>query len=265
MKGKIWSLFMIPRLSGRVWKVWSRDKDVFMKTYKSNFIPPFLEPVLYLVALGFGLGFYIQRIEGISYAAFIAPALISISIMYSAFFECAYGSYVRMYYQKTFDAIIATPVSLEEVIAGEMLWGATRSMINASIILVVISIFGLASFPLSLVIVPFAFFGGLLFATIAMCCTAVVPSIDSFNYPIFLLITPMFLFSGTFFPISILPKPIQLIAIVFLPLTHVVNITRGLTLGTLNMTMVMSLAWIAIVCIVLFVLSTNLMKKRLVS
>jgi lipooligosaccharide transport system permease protein len=265
MNGKIRSLFAIPKLSGRVWKVWLRDKDVFMKTYKSNFIPPFLEPVLYLLALGFGLGFYIQRIEGVSYAAFIAPALISISIMYSAFFECTYGSYVRMYYQKTFDAIIATPVSLEEVIAGEILWGATRSAINASIILGVISLLGLASFPLSLLSVPFAFLAGLLFATIAMCCTAVVPSIDSFNYPFFLLITPMFLFSGTFFPISILPEPIQLVAIVFLPLTHVVNIVRGLTLGKLNITLVTSLAWIVIVSAVLFILSINLMKKRLVS
>ncbi|MEM2851109.1 MAG: ABC transporter permease [Candidatus Bathyarchaeia archaeon] len=265
MKGRILSLFVIPKLSGRVWKVWLRDRDVFMKTYKTNFIPPFLEPLLYLLALGFGLGFYIQRIEGVSYAAFIAPALISISIMNSAFFECTYGSYVRMYYQKTFDAIIATPVSLEEVIAGELFWGATRSTINASIILGVISFLGLANFPLSLLSVPFSFLAGLLFATIAMCCTAVVPSIDSFNYPFFLLITPMFLFSGTFFPISILPEPVQLIAVGFLPLTHVVNIVRGLTLGKLNATLLTSLAWIAIVCAVLFIFSINLMKKRLVS
>lgn len=118
--------FALPRLSNRVWKVWHRNKDVFMKTYKVNFLPPLLEPILYLFALGFGVGSFIDVIEGMSYPQFIAPALISISIMNSAFFECTYGSYVRMYYQKTFDAIIATPLSIEEVITGELLWGATR-------------------------------------------------------------------------------------------------------------------------------------------
>src|SRR5665648_490104 len=119
MAMSIISYFKIPKLSYRVWKVWHRNMDVFMKTFKVNFIPPFLEPLLYLFALGFGLGTYIEGIEGISYPRFIAPALIAISIMNSSFFECTYGSYVRMYYQKTFDGIIATPVSYTHLRAHE--------------------------------------------------------------------------------------------------------------------------------------------------
>jgi lipooligosaccharide transport system permease protein len=235
-----------------------------MKTYKVNFIPPFIEPLLYLFALGFGLGLYVGQFEGISYAAFIAPALVAISSMYSAFFECTFGSYVRMYYQKTFDAIIATPLTIDEVIAGELLWGATKSAINCSIILLVISLFGLVHPQWAILVIPFSFLSGILFAGLAMCFTAIVPNIDSFNYPSYLLITPMFLFSGTFFPISILPPPIRIIAEIFLPLTHVVRILRGLTLGILGWEMFYSLLWILVVSSVLFVLSINLMRKRLI-
>ncbi|MDI6811530.1 MAG: ABC transporter permease [archaeon] len=258
------SYFAVPKLSRKVWKVWLRNRDVFMKTYKVNFLPPFLEPLLYLFALGFGLGRYIDVIEGISYAKFIAPALISISVMNSAFFECTFGSYVRMYYQKTFDAIIATPLSMEEVIAGELLWGATRSLIYATIMLPVLAAFGLLELPSSLLIIPFSFIAGFLFATIGMCFTAITPNINSLNYPIFLFITPMFLFSGTFFPLSLLPMPIRYFALATLPLTHVVRIIRALTLATAGGFLLLSLAWIVLVALILFVLAVNLMRRRLI-
>jgi lipooligosaccharide transport system permease protein len=258
------SYFQIPRLSYRVWKVWLRNKDVFVKTLKLNFLPPFLEPLLYLFALGFGLGMFVENIEGVSYARFIAPALISVTIMYASFFECTYGSYVRMYYQKTFDAIIATPLSIEDVIAGELLWGATRSCINASIMLPVIAAFGLIELPHSLLIIPFSFLGGLVFASIAMCFTAIIPNINSLTYPTTLFITPMFLFSGTFFPLSVLPDPIQYFALAFLPLAHVVNIVRALTFADLNQFLIFDLAWLVVVSLIFFVLSINLMKRRLI-
>jgi lipooligosaccharide transport system permease protein len=258
------SYFKLPQISKRAWKVWLRNRDVFMKTYKVNFLPPLLEPLLYLFALGFGLGRYIDVIEGMSYARFIAPALIAVSIMNSAFFECTYGSYVRMYYQKTFDAVIATPLSIEEVISGELLWGATRSLIYATIMLPVLAAFRLIELPSSLLIIPFSFFAGFLFASIGMCFTAITPNINSLNYPTFLFITPMFLFSGTFFPLALLPKPIQYGALATLPLTHVVGITRALTLAAPSAFLFISFAWIVLVSLILFVLAVNLMKKRLI-
>jgi lipooligosaccharide transport system permease protein len=223
-----------------------------------------LEPILYLVALGLGLGVFIQSIEGVPYINFIAPALVAISVMNGSFFECTFGSFVRMYFQKTFDAIIATPVSVEEVIAGELVWGATRATINSTTVLAVIAAFGLISSPLFLLVPLLAFLGGLMFASIAMCFTAIAPNIDFFNYPSFLLVTPMFLLSGTFFPLSQLPLPVQTAAQIFLPLTHVVNIIRGLVLGRTEIFLLLSLVWIAAVTIFFFVLSINLMKKRLI-
>jgi lipooligosaccharide transport system permease protein len=263
--------FSIPRLSYRVWRVWHRNFDVFTKTIKVNFLPSLLEPILYLLAFGFGLGGFIPNIQGQSYIAFIAPALVAISIMNGSFFECTFASFVRMYFQKTFDAIVATPVSVEEVVAGELLWGATRSTINTTIVLVVVAAFGLVSGPLFLLVIPLAFFGGLMFASMAMCFTSVAPNIDFFNFPSFLFLTPMFFLCGTFFPLTTLPTAAQGAAIAILPLTHVVNLTRGLISGHLEPILglnpatliVVSFIWVIAVTLFFFVLSINLMKKRL--
>jgi lipooligosaccharide transport system permease protein len=235
-----------------------------MKTFTTNLLIRLMEPLLYLLAMGFGLGSFVQEINGVSYVQFIAPGLVSISMLYASFFECTYGSYVRMYWQKTYDAIIATPVSLEEVVAGEVLWGATRSLINSSIVLAIIAVWGLVRGPLFLLIIPFSFLVGLLFASIAMCYSAVVPNMDYFNYTQFLFIMPMTLFSGTFFPTTILPQTVQLFAQLFLPLTHAINITRGLTLGMPDLSMLLSFLWLAAVTFVFFILSINLMVRRLI-
>ncbi|MBN2111089.1 MAG: ABC transporter permease [Methanosarcinaceae archaeon] len=256
--------FALPGVSSKSLKVWQRNKDVFMKDIKLNFLPPFIEPLLYLVALGFGLGRFVETIDGVPYAKFIAPALISISVMYASFFECSYSSYVRMYYQKTFDAIIATPLTIEDVIAGELLWGATRSVINTTVMIPVIALFGLIDIRYSLLIIPFAFLGGLLFAAIGMCFTAITPNIMSINYPVLLFITPMFLFSGTFFPLNALPEIIQYFAIAFLPLTHIVNVIRSLGYGILELSLLFDLIWIIVVCAILLLLSINMMKKKLI-
>jgi lipooligosaccharide transport system permease protein len=256
--------FKLPELTYRVWKVWQRDFDVFMKTWKVNFVPPLLEPIFYLVALGYGLGGFVSNIEGLPYIQFIAPALVAISVMNSSFFECTYGSFVRMYYQKTFDGIITTPINVEEVIAGELLWGATRSLVSSTIVLGVVAAFGLISSPLFILIPPIAFLGGLMFSSIGMCFTAIAPNIDFFNYPGFLFITPMFLLSNTFFPFSRFPPALQTFALAVLPLVHQVTLTRGLMLGNLESLLLLSIIWIAAVTIFFFILSINLMKRRLI-
>lgn len=267
--------FTIPRLSYRVWLVWRRNLDVFLKTIKVNFLPSLLEPIIYLVAFGFGLGGFIPNINGQPYIYFLAPALVAIAIMNGSFFECTFASFVRMYYQKTFDAIVATPINVEEVVAGELLWGATRSMINATIVLAVIAIFGLVVSPLFLLVPLIAFFGGLLFAAIAMSFTAIAPNIDFFNYPSFLFITPMLFLAGTFFPLtsSSLPSSIQVVAMAILPLTHVVNVTRGVIAGNVEpilgfnptLLITISVLWLVGVTFFFFVVAINLMKKRLTS
>lgn len=258
-------LWRVPRISRRAWKVWRRNLEVFVRTWKVNFFPPFIEALLYLFAIGLGIGTYVGVIDGIPYVRYIAPAILAISIMNSAFFECTYGSYVRMYYQKSFDAMIATPLTIEDVIAGELLWGATRSVISVSVMIPVFAVFGVISLPASLLVIPLAFLGGLLFAGIAMCFTAITPGIDTLNYPSFLLITPMMLFSGTFFPLALLPAAFQYLALAALPLTHLVLIARMLTLPAISWTICLSVLWLAAVTVIACIVSVNLMQRRLIA
>lgn len=259
---------VISNISWRCIALWKRDRDVFLTTWRTNFLPPFLEPILYLVAMGLGFGALLQAdIEyggrELEYIKFLAPGLVAISIMYGAFFECTYSSFVRMYYQKTFDAILATPLSLEDIIVGEMLWGATKSFINATIVLFVISLFGYAELPGLLAVPAIAFLGGLMFASMAMLFTAIVPNMDSFNYPFFLLITPMFLFSGTFFPLSVLPEWGRQLAMA-LPLTHVSNIVRDLSYNMMTVEVAIGALYVTLVTAACFLASLHLMKRRLI-
>ncbi len=253
-----------PRISHRWIYVWMRNRDAYLKTFRVNFLPPLLEPLLYLFALGFGLGTFVQDIQGVPYVVYIAPALVAITTMYNAFFECTYNSFVRMYYEKTFDAIITTPVNLDEVVAGEILWGATKAMINALLVLAVVAAFRLAHWPHSLLVLPLSLVGGFVFAAIALLFTAVVPTIDSFNYPFYLYITPMFLFSGTFFPLEVLPKALQGFAWAALPLTHVVYTYRLLMFGQLSWGLLWSTLWMLAVGFGAFFLSVHLMRRRLI-
>ena len=264
---------VIPKLTYRVWRVWRRNLDVFAKTAHVNFLPSLLEPILYLIAFGFGLGILVSApVQGMPYINWIAPGLVSIAVMYGSFFECTYASFVRMYFQKTFDAIIATPVNLEEVIAGEILWGATRAVIHSTIVLGVVAAFGLVTSPLAILVPVVAFFGGLLFASLGMCFTALAQGIDFFNYPVYLLITPMFLVGGTFVPLSIMPDLVQTLAIAGLPLTHVVNLLRGLTTGQFEgfmgispeIIITIAITWLTLSTFIFFMLSIHLMKRKLI-
>ena len=251
----------------RFLRVWQRNFTVYRQTWKISFIPPLFEPLFYLLAFGVGLSVLVGTItyggSEISYTTFIAPALLAINMMNNAFYENMYGSFVRMYYQKTFDAMMATPLSLAEIITGEIVWGATKSVMATTIMLGVISAFGLIHYPEGLLIIPLAFIGGIAFGSMGMVFTGTVPNIELFNLPIFLFITPMFLFSGTFFPVENLPLWAQNLA-VLLPLTHLVNLTRSLSLGVFNTSLLMGIVYLVVMCLVLFPLAIHMMHRRLI-
>lgn len=254
-------------ISRRFWRVWQRNAVVYTKTWKIGFIPPLLEPLFYLLAFGVGLGGLVGNVayqgSPLSYTAYIAPALIAINIMQSAFFENTYASFVRMFYQKTFDAMLATPLTIDEIITGELLWGATKAVIGTSLMMVVIGAFGLLHFPGALLLLPAAFLGGIAFACAGMICTALVPNIEVFNLPIFLFITPMFLFSGTFFPLANLPDWAQTVA-QLLPLTHLVALTRALALGQTDAAIGRDILYLSLWSVILFPLALWGMRRRLI-
>jgi lipooligosaccharide transport system permease protein len=256
------------RISRRFIRVWKRDLMVYRKNWKVSFIVPLLEPLFYLLAFGVGLGALVGNVryhgQAISYVLFIAPALIAVSVMQNAFFETTYASYVRMYYQKTFDAMMATPLSVDEVITGEIIWGATKSLIAATIMMTVISAFGLIRYPEGLLVLPLAFIGGIAFGSVGMFFTAWVKNIEMFNLPILLFVTPMFLFSGTFFPLDTLPSWAQDLA-QFLPLTHLVDLTRSLAFGEAGRALLWALGYLLMFSLVFFPLAVYKMRRRLIT
>ncbi|MBE0425330.1 MAG: ABC transporter permease [Nitrospirae bacterium] len=245
----------------RVFRVWQRHFTVYTKLYKSSIALNFVEPVLYLAALGLGLGAFIREINGVPYIKFIAPGIIASSSMFAAIYECTYGTYIRMTYQKTFDAILATPVNLDDLIAGELMWGATKSVMYGTVIIIVISLFGLVDSPLIILAIPVLFITGLIFSEISVIFTAVIPGIDSFNYFYTLLMTPMFLFSGIFFPLDSLPPVISKIAF-FTPLYHLVNICRAFASGQIAIVSG-DLLWVLAVAILLSPYPFRLMRRRI--
>jgi lipooligosaccharide transport system permease protein len=254
-------------ITRRFLRVWQRNLLVYRRTWKINFLPPLLEPLFYLLAFGVGLAVLVGSVSyrggEVSYVAFIAPALIAVNVMNSAFFENTYASFVRMYYQKTFDAMLATPLSLPEIISGEILWGATKSVIGTAIMMTVISAFGLLHYPHALLLLPVALLGGLAFGAVGMLFTSIVPNIETFNLPVFLFVTPMFLFSGTFFPLENLPSWARSLA-QFLPLTHLVNLTRALSFGHFDGEGAWAVAYLALFAAVFFPLALWRMQRRLI-
>jgi len=254
-------------ISRRLWRIWYRNYTVYRRTWKINFLPPLLEPVFYLVAFGAGLGMMIEKVsyggQTMNYVSFIAPGLVGISVMQNSFFETTYASYVRMYYQKTFDAMLATPLSLGDIIAGEIAWGATKSVVAAVIMVLVLTPFGLVSYPGALALPLLAVLGGLAFASVGMFITAITPSIEVFNIPVFLFVTPMFLFSSTFFPLENLP-PWGFWAAQVFPLTHLVSLSRDLALGALNPRALYDLLYLLVFTGIFFPLAITRMRKRLV-
>lgn len=243
----------------RAFRVWQRHLTVYTKLYKSSFALNFAEPILYLAAMGIGLGAFVTQIKGMPYINFIAPGIIASSSMFAVIYECTYGTYVRIVFQKTFDAILATPVNIDDLIAGEMIWGATKSILYGTTIIIVISLFGLVSSPLIVFVIPLLFISGLIFAEISLIVVAKVPGIDSFNYFYTLVMTPMFLFSGIFFPLDGMPSIVTQIAF-FTPLYHLVNICRSFAIGQIAAA-VKDILWILVAVIILMPYPFRLMRK----
>jgi lipooligosaccharide transport system permease protein len=254
-------------LSWRFIKVWRRNRVTFQKTWKVNFITPLLEPLFFVAAFGLGFAGLVGNVRyggtEFSYTAFIAPALIATAVMNNAFFETTYASFVRMYYQKTFDGMLATPLSIEEIIIAEIVWSATKAAAAAGIMLGVLSAFGYVQYPAGLLVIPLAFLGGIAFGAIGLFFTGVIPTIEMFNLPIFLFVTPMFLFSGTFFPVSNLPLWAKPLALAF-PLYHLVELSRLFCLGRHETVPLLSVVYLVVFAFLFSTLALIFMRRRLI-
>jgi lipooligosaccharide transport system permease protein len=248
-----------------VWCVWRRYAAVFVKSIGYYLVTTFLEPLLYLLAFGVGVGSLIGTIQSngirLSYRSFIFSGIIAQTVLFQGFYEGSFGAFVRMYYQRIFQAIAITPVTLSEVLWGELLWDATKSTLAAE----VVALIGVVSRdfpPVSLItLLPVCFFTSLLFSAMGLAAAGYSRSIDELSYPQYLLVFPMFLFCGVFYPVEELPGALQQVAWIF-PLTSVNSLVRTLTLGLPFQfrAVPILLAWL----FVLVLLGRHSMTRRLV-
>jgi len=254
-------------ISLRFRHVWIRNLVTYRRIWRVNFLVPLMEPAFYILAFGLGFSGLIGSVDyagmQLTYTQFMAPALVATACMYNAFFETTYTSFVRMYYQKTFDGILATPLSLEEIIVAEIVWAASKAAVAVAVMLAVLIPMGYAAFPGALMCIPLAFLAGLAFAAIGMFFTGIIPTVDMFNLPIFLFITPMFLFSGTFFPVSGVPAWAGIFTLIF-PLYHLVELTRYFCIGAMESNAVFNLSYLVTFTAIFGYLALRAMKRRLI-
>lgn len=222
--------FAPPRVSIRFIQVWKRNFLVWRKLAITSILGNLADPMLYMLGLGFGLGSLLPEVNGIPYITFLAAGTVCYSTMNSATFEALYSAFSRLHVQKTWDAILNTPMSLDDIVLAEALWAASKSLLSGIAILAIIWVLGLSHSPLTLWIIPLTVLIGLTFGSLGLVMTALAPNFDFFLYYFTLVITPMVLLCGVFFPVAQLPPLLQDVSAA-LPLTHAIDLVRPLVIG----------------------------------
>jgi lipooligosaccharide transport system permease protein len=237
---------------------------VFGKLWKSALLPQFIDPVFYLLAMGFGLGTYLTVVNGIPYKQFVGTGLMGSAVMWAATFETTWNIYFRMNETRLYDAMLTTPVEVPDIVAAEVGWAATRSIIYGSVFLAVVTAFGLVDSWWALTIPLFLFLGGACFGMMGLTFTTVAGKVEYFSFYYTLFITPMFLFSGLFYPLDRLPAWVD-VAAWFTPLYHVVNICRELALGPDALAVLGNALWLLALTALLLPIPVRAMRRRLVT
>ena len=208
-----------------------RQYLVWRKLIWSSLTTNVINPILFLFAFGFGLGRFIETMDGVSYLAFVVPGMIAYSAMFAASFETTIGAFTRYSLQHNWDAVLATPVRLSELLFGEVLWAATKAMLSAICVFAVGLVWGgIPSVGGALVALPVVFVASVGFACYGLVATSLARGYEFFSYFFSFWVTPMFVFCGVFFEIDRFPVAVQVISWI-LPMTHLVAVIRPLTTG----------------------------------
>jgi len=256
------NFYALPQISMRFLPIWRRHLFVWWKVAIPSILGHLADPLIYMLGLGYGLGTLIPEMGGTSYLLFLSAGTLCYSTMNSATFEALYSGFSRMHHQRTWEAILNTPVTLDDIVLSEILWAATKSLMSGLAVLLVIWILGLSHTLLSLWTIPLALLIGLCFASIGLIMTALAPSYDFFMYYFTLVITPMMMLSGVFFPVSQLPAALQSVAIL-LPLTHAIDMVRPLLNGIVPESILLHITVIVAYTLTGFYLSLVLFRNRL--
>ncbi len=255
---------LYPPLRQRLFSVWFRHMRVYTRNLISNGLPPFLEPILFLVGVGLGLGMYIkQEMEGLPYIEFLGTGLLVTAAMFTSAFECTYGTFIRMEFEKTYDGMLAAPITVNNLIIGEILWAGTKGLFFSFAVLCVLSAFRIIHLPQGLLAPLVGFLTGLMFGSMSLWVTSFVKTINHFNFYMTGFISPMFFFGGVVFPVSDLPGSVRFIAEI-VPLTHVVRLSRAASIGHYDPILLGDLAYVVVFIAVFSVLAVKRLRRRLI-
>lgn len=252
-------------LSYRIYYVFLRNLVSYKRFVVPTFLVSLIEPLFYLITFGIGMGAYMGQFGGKPYLYFLVPGVLVSSVMMSSTFECLYGTFVKMIHEKLYDSLIATPVSAEDAVAGDIAWAVFRGLVSGSLMMLVAILMGIfpGSLPSLLLLLLLMIFVGILFASLAMIVTSVSPSFDFFNYYTELIITPMLFFSGVFFPLDRFPAWMKTLSN-FMPLTHAVKISRAVFSGEYDSGLILNFLVILVLEMIAFYIGIKMMKKRLI-
>ena len=256
--------FSFPSISARFIPVWRRNFLVWKKLAGASILGNIADPMIALVAFGYGLGSLLPEVEGVPYIQFLAAGTVCMSTMNAATFEALYSAFSRMHVQRTWDGIMNAPVDLEDVLLGELVWAATKSCMSGLAIMLVVWGLGLAVDARSLLILPVVALIGLAFAGIGLAINALARGYEFFQYYFTLVITPMAFLSGVFFPLAQLPVWLQAVSQA-LPLTHALALARPLLLGQTPASPLLNIAVLLAYAVAGAYVATVLTRKRLLT
>lgn len=256
------TMFFLPRFEGAAIAVWRRNMLVWRKLMLPSIFINFGEPFLYLLGLGYGLGLFIGEMMHMPYLTFLASGLLAASAMNTASFEALYSVFTRMVPQKTYDAMLTSPLEIQDVVAGETLWCATKAVIHGAGILAVAALLGAVSGWQALWVLPILFLVGLTFTTPALIMTALAGSYAFFSYYTTLVMMPLIRLSGVFYPINALPESLQT-ALYWLPLIHAIQLIRPLVAGLPVANVALHLGVLVAYGVAGYLVALHLIRRRL--
>lgn len=256
---------MYPPLHRRLYSVWFRHMRVYTKNLLSNGLPPFLEPLIFLVGIGLGLGKYItEPMGGVKYIEFLGAGLLVTTAMFTAAFECSFGTFIRLEFEKVYDGMLAAPMTVNNLIVGEMLWAGSKGLFFSFAVLCILSAFKIITLPYGLLAPFVGFLTGVMFGALSLLVTSFVKTINHFNFYFTGFISPMFFFSGVVFPVETLPYYVRPLA-ELVPLTHSVRLVRAVCQNTYSPILLLDLLYIAAFIVAVGFFAVHRLRKRLVT
>jgi lipooligosaccharide transport system permease protein len=243
--------------------VMTRDVVLFRRYWKATTFSSIVQPTIYLLAFGLGFGSLLSHVGHVKYVQYVATGVVATAVLFSSAFPGMFNTFIRWQFQRTYDALLAAPVDVEELVTAEILWISIRAGVYGLAPLLVGLAFGLPPEPGMLLVVPIGIVTGFGFAAFGVLIAAVAKTIDNFNYVTSAVLTPMFLVAGTFFPISTLPAALREIAR-FNPLYHCVALVRDVSLGTYSTADLGHAAWLLGFALVLWRLAVWRLQARLI-